>query len=105
MELRIQVVVRKVGSGLQTSFVLLNEEQAQDFGPFQGLPEAIHGMMQCTLLLEGRLQLLRLLEEKRPIDPVELEKNLMRMVQNQAQMLMPQTLERCLSELDRIQGP
>lgn len=104
-DLLLQISVRKDPAGLQTSFQLLNEEAAKEFGPWHGLPEAIHALVHCALLLEGRMQIMKTLEEGSTPDPEVLQVKVLQMVETQAHALLPKALERCLSELGRIQVP
>ena len=104
-ELLLQISVRKDPSGIQTSFQLLNEGAVEAFGPWQGLPEAIQALVHCALLLEGRMQVMRTLEEGRSVDPEDLRGKVLQMLVTQAQALLPKALDRCLSEVERIQVP
>lgn len=104
-ELHLQVSIRKDAAGVQTSFQLLNEGEVEAFGPWRGLPEAIQALVHCALLLEGRMQIMRLLEESRRVVPEDLHQQVLGMIQTQALTLLPKAMERCLSELERIQVP
>jgi len=104
-DLLLQISVRKDPGGVQTSFQLLNEGAVEAFGPWQGLPEAIQALVHCALLLEGRMQIMKNLEEGRSVSPEDFRGKVLQMLETQARALLPKAIDRCLSEVERIRIP
>lgn len=102
-ELTLRVQVRRGPEGLLTSLQVENEGGLEAFGPWRGLPEALSGLVHCALLLESRMQLMRLVEEGRSIAEPELSAKVEQMLGTQIKALLPQAIQRSLAEFQRIQ--
>ncbi len=100
-ELQVQLRIWRDSQGVHSQLQLADESATEDFGPWGGLPETAHALLQWALLLEAKLEILRLLGEKRPILEEEIQATVRQMHAKSAESLIPKVVQHCLIELGR----